>query len=190
MLRIVLPVGISATSAPAAWLLRWTVSISDIVAVAAANVRVSVEIIVVIDVDGVVAAPAATPTPAAAPERPHRHSNAERNRHSRGIVSRRRIVNGWVRVDGRTVHDYGIIRGNIHHLWVGLLDHDHTLALDDFGFHLLLLGRFQIAVVLCLLAHSLDSIHDIALLRQERVAQVGGPLNVICETLYDFGQPG
>jgi hypothetical protein len=188
MLRIVFPVGISATSAPATWLLRWTVSASYVVAVA--NIRVSVEIIVVIDVDGVVAAPAGAPTPATAPERSHRHPNAEGNRHSCGIVSCGRIVNGRVGVDGRTVNHYRIIRGYVDDLWVGLLDHDHTLALDDFGFHLLLLGRFQIAGVLCLFAHSLDGIHDIALLRQERVAQVRGPLNVIRQALYDVGQPG
>jgi hypothetical protein len=68
------------------------------------------------------------------------------------------------------------------------LDHDHTLILNDLGFYLLLLGRFQIAGVLCLLAHALHGIHHIALLRQKRVAQVRGPLNVFCQTLYYFGQ--
>jgi hypothetical protein len=190
MLRIVLPVGIAAASTPAAWLLRWTVSASNVVAIAAADIRVTVEIIIVVDVDVIVPAPPAAPAPAAAPERPHHHANAERNRHSRCIVSGRRVVNGWVGIDRRAVHHHRIIRRYIYNLWISLLDHDHTLALDDLRFHLLLLGRFQIAVVLCLLAHSLDGIHDIALLCQERVAQIRGPLYVIRHALYDFGQPG
>jgi hypothetical protein len=52
-----------------------------------------------------------------------------------------------------------------------------------------LLGRFQIASILGLLAHALHGIHHIALLRQKRVAQIGGPLDVVCETLYNLGQP-
>src|SRR2546430_15535471 len=56
MLRIVLPTGIPTASSNAitAGLLRWAVSIPDIVAVAA-NVRVAVEVVVVVDVDVVVA---------------------------------------------------------------------------------------------------------------------------------------
>ena len=47
------------------------------------------------------------------------------------------------------------------------------------GFHLLLLAGFQIAFVLGLFAHALHGIHHIALLGQERVAEVSGPLNVV-----------
>jgi hypothetical protein len=55
-------------------------------------------------------------------------------------------------------------------LRIGLFDYDHLLALDNFGFHLLLLVRLQIAVVLGFLAHALHGIHHIGLLRQESVA--------------------
>jgi hypothetical protein len=190
MLRIVFPAAISAASASATWLLRWAVSASNVVAVATADIRIAIEIVVVIDVDVIVAAPAAAPTPAAAPERPHHHANAKRNRYSCGIVSRRWIINRRVGIDRRAVHDDGIIRRDINDLWISLFDHDHTLALDDFGFHLLLLGRFQIAGVLGFLAHALHGIHHITLLCQERVAQIRGPLNIVSQTLYHFGQPG
>jgi hypothetical protein len=75
-------------------------------------------------------------------------------------------------------------------LWISLFDYDHTLALDDLGLHLLLLARFQITGVLRLLAHALHSIHQIALLRQESVAQIGGPLDVVCQALDYIGQSG
>jgi hypothetical protein len=73
-------------------------------------------------------------------------------------------------------------------LWVGLLDHDHTFVLNDLGFDLLLLGRFQIPLVLGFFAHALHGIHYIALLRQESVAQIGGPLNVVSETFHHVGK--
>ena len=69
-----------------------------------------------------------------------------------------------------------------------MLDHDHAFVFDDFGFHLLLFGRFQVAFVLSLLAHALHGIHDIALLREKCIPQVGGPLNVVCEAIYYFRQ--
>src|SRR5207249_7533231 len=110
MLRIVLPVGISAAVSPAArWLIRRAVSAPDVVAVATANIRVTVEIIVVVDVDVVVAAPTASPAPAAAPKRPHHYANAKSDCHSRGVVSHRRVVNGRVRIDRRSVDHDGII---------------------------------------------------------------------------------
>src|SRR6201993_820120 len=190
MLRIVLPAAGStaSASAPATRLLRWTVSVPNVVAVSTANIRVAVEIVVVVDSNVVVAAPAAAPAPSASPRRSHHHANAKRNGQSRGIVSRWRIVNGRVGIDWRSVHHDRIIRRHINDLWIRLLDHDHTLALDDLGFHLLLLGRFQIAGVLCLLAHALHGIHHVALLRQERVAEIGGPLNVVCESLTTSGR--
>jgi hypothetical protein len=73
-------------------------------------------------------------------------------------------------------------------LRIGLLNHDNSLVLDHLGFHLLLFGRFQVAFILSLLAHALHGIHHIALLRQERVAQIRGPLNIVCQALYDVWQ--
>jgi len=69
-----------------------------------------------------------------------------------------------------------------------LFDHDHTLILDHPRLYLLLLSRFQIAVVVSLFAHALHGIHHIALLRQESVAQICGPLNIVCHALHHIGQ--
>jgi hypothetical protein len=75
MLRIVAPVGISAeVSTPSSRLIRWAVSVPNVVAVATVNVRVPNEIIVVVDVDVVVPAPSAPPAPTAAPSRSHRQT--------------------------------------------------------------------------------------------------------------------
>jgi hypothetical protein len=151
-------------------LLRWAVSAPNIVAVAPTNIRIAVEIVVVVYIDVVISTPAASPPPAASPGRSHHHANAQRNGQSCGIVSRRRIVNGWVGIDWSAVHYDRIIGRYIHNLWISLFDHDYVFALDDLGFDLLLLGGFQIAGVLCLLAHALHGIQHIALLSQERVA--------------------
>jgi hypothetical protein len=51
-----------------------------------------------------------------------------------------------------------------------LFDYYHALVLDDLSFHLLLLSRLQIALILSFLPHALNGIHDLALLRQERIA--------------------
>jgi hypothetical protein len=71
-----------------------------------------------------------------------------------------------------------------------LLDHDHTFVFDDFCFYLLLLAGFQISFVLCFLAHSLDGVHDVRLLREKCVAEVGCPLDIVGEPLDDIGQGG
>ena|SRR5215472_14239274 len=63
-------------------------------AVSTANIRVAIEIVFAINRDVVVATPAATPTPASAPECAHHHADAKRDRQARGVVPRRRIVNG------------------------------------------------------------------------------------------------
>ena len=78
MLRIVTPIGISAdVSIPASRLIRWAVSVPNVVAVAAANIRVADEIVVVINVN-VVSTPPASPAPtAAAPSRSDRKSNSK-----------------------------------------------------------------------------------------------------------------
>jgi hypothetical protein len=106
-----------AVAIPANGLIRRPVSTGSVVSIAVANVvaippsdvRVPVEVVVVIDVDIIVATPAAAPTPTAAPERAHHHANAERDRHSGGVVSGRWIVDWWVRVDWRAVYHDRII---------------------------------------------------------------------------------
>jgi hypothetical protein len=69
-------------------------------------------------------------------------------------------------------------------LRIGLLDDDDALVLDDSGFHLLLFGGLQTTLVLSPLAHPLNGIHDVALLRQKGIAQVNRPLDVVSQALY------
>lgn len=179
MLRIVAPVGISSVPATDVG----TVSAVNVGPVATVNIRIAVEVIEIVDGD-VIAAPAAPISPTAAPPKgAHSHTHTERDGKSCRIVARRRIGNGRVRIRWRPVDDRGIVRGHIDDLRVGLLDHNHTLILDDLGFHFLLLGRFETAFVLSFFSHALHGIHHIALLRKKRVAQICRPLNVVGEPL-------
>jgi hypothetical protein len=57
--------------------------------------------------------------------------------------------------------------------------YDCLVVLDDPGFNFHLLVGLQRAGALRFLSHTLDRIHNVALLREESVAQIGGPLNVI-----------
>jgi hypothetical protein len=54
----------------------------------------------------------------------------------------------------------------------------------------LLLSRFEIAFVLGLFAHALNGIHQIALLRQKRISQIGRPLEIIRKSLHNIWQAG
>jgi hypothetical protein len=159
MLRIVLPVAIAAADVgPVA-------SSVDILVVVVVH-----EIIVVVDVDIVVAAPSATPTPASAPGCSHHHADAEGNRHSRCVIACRWVVDRGVWVNGWTVDIHWVVAGNIDDLRIGLLNHDDGLILHNLGFYFLLLGGFQVPFFLGFLAHALDRIHDITLLREESIA--------------------
>ena len=51
-----------------------------------------------------------------------------------------------------------------------------------------LFGGFQVSGVFGLLAHALHGIHHIVLLREERVSQVGRPLDVLGQQLDDIRQ--
>ena len=142
----------------------------DVAAVAAANVRIAIEIIVVIDVDVIVSTPPAAPTPAPAPERSHRHSNAEGDRHPRRVITGWRIVDRRVGIERCSPNYIGIVRRDVNNLGIGLLDHNHTLTFEGFRFYFLLFGRLQISLVVGLLAHALDGIHHVTLLREESIA--------------------
>ncbi len=157
--------------------------------VTALDVRVAVEVVIHVDID-VVATPAATPTPATAPP-----CGTHRNTDSKGDCTRgnhsscriRRIVNRRIRIGRRAVNDCGIVAGHIDDLWIRLLDDDHLLVLHRLRLDLELLARLQCARALCLLAHALYRVHDVSLLRQECIAEVGSPLNVICKSLHHVG---
>jgi hypothetical protein len=64
-------------------------------------------------------------------------------------------------------------------LRISLFDDNDLLRFHYFCFYLLLFARFQVAGLLRLLSHALNSIHHIRLLRQKSIPEVGGPLNVI-----------
>ena len=157
------------------------------------DVRVPVEVVVDVDVD-VVVAPAAAPAPAAVPpRRPDRDANTERDHASRDNGARRRrgrIVDRRVRVDRRAIDDDRVVDGDVDDLGARRLDDNDRLLLDDLRLDLLLLVRLERAGPFGLLAHPLDGVHDVALLLQERVAEFGGPLDVVAKTLDDVGQRG
>jgi hypothetical protein len=96
------------------------------------------KVVAVIDIDSVVSAPAGVPSPSAAPSGSHGHSNAERDGRASGVVSRRGIGNGRIRISWGTVHDGRIVAGNINNFWTRLLYDNHLFAFDDFRFHFLL----------------------------------------------------
>lgn len=166
MLRVVIPVR--------------TAAITVYVAV---RVYVAVEVVVVINLH-IIVAPSGPPTPTATPHCAHRHPDSKRDRHSGGVVSRRRIVDWRVGVHWSTVHDHRIVRRHVDDFGISLLDQYHSLALHDFGLDFLLLSRLQVAFVFCFFSHALHGLHHITLLRKKRVAKVGGPLNVVRQALH------
>src|SRR5438105_10497176 len=102
MFRAVCPVALATpeSAATTGREIRDTIATRD--SVAPVDVRIAIEIVVVVDID-VVATPAAAPTPAASPESSHCHAHAESNGCARGIVSIRRIVDGRIGIESRTI---------------------------------------------------------------------------------------
>jgi hypothetical protein len=119
MLRVVLPL-----SALAADVVGLVIMIHVLVAIIDVHIAVT---------------PAAAPTPASAPSRSERESGAPGQTHS-GVVTR--IFIGIVRILGLAINHYGIVRGDIDHLRIGLLDHDHLLATLCLGLDFLLRAGF------------------------------------------------
>jgi hypothetical protein len=171
MRRIVLPAAIAAADVCCS--------------IAAADVGIPIEIVIDVYVY-VIMPPSAAVTPASAPGGAHSYSNAEGNRHPRHGPARR-----WrrgVRVNGRAVNYCWIVAGNIDDLRIRLLNYDNGFVFHHLGLDLLLLGGFQISFFLCLLAHALHRIHDIALLRQESITQIRGPLDILREPIDQVGK--
>jgi hypothetical protein len=52
----------------------------------------------------------------------------------------------------------------------------------------LLLVGLQVPRALRLRAHALHGVHHIVLLREKRIAEISGPLDVVCETFDHIGQ--
>ena len=180
MLRVVIP------SVPAG-------TVADVlpVGVDALPVRVPDEIIVVVYGDVVVAAPAASPAPSATtPRGSHSQTNAKRYGHAGGVISRWRIVDWRIRIDGRAVDDRGIVGWDVDHFGTGGLDYDDRFVLHNFRLNFLLLGRFKIACLFRLGTHALHGVHDVRLLGQKRVSQIRGPLDIVRESFSDIRKAG
>jgi hypothetical protein len=159
-------------------------------AIAAVVDVIPLEIIVHVDVDVV-----ATPSTSVAPSAPgcaNRQSYSESDR-SRGHnsacgVIRRRVINRRVRVHGSSIHDDGIIRWHIDHVGLRRLHNDHLFVLYNLVFDFHLLARFQSALVLGFLSHSLHRIHNVALLGKKGVAKARRPLNIVREPFHNIRQ--
>jgi len=67
------------------------------------------------------------------------------------------------------------------------LHDDDRLVLDDLVLDDLLFVRFQGALVLGLLPHPLDGVHDVALVVEKCVAQLRRPLDVVGEPFHHVG---
>ena len=164
MLRIVLPV------AAALRVHLIPVAALDVVAIAPIDIGVAVKVVVIVDVDVIVAAPSGSPAPTAAPGCSDRETDTKGNRHARRVITRWRIVDGWIGIGRSSVHHSGVVARNINNVGTGRLDHDDLLVLYNFGFDLLLFAGLQVALLIRLLAHALDSIHHVTLLGEEGVA--------------------
>jgi hypothetical protein len=66
----------------------------------------------------------------------------------------------------------------LDHLRIRLLNNDHLFVFNCLGFYFHLFVRLQ-ALILGLLAHALNRIHNVGLLCQKGVSEVGCPLNVV-----------
>jgi len=128
----------------------------------------------------IVAAPATTPTPAPAPERPHHHANPKRNRQSRGVVSRRRIINGRGGMTGGPYTTTGSYEGTYTTCGLACVDHI-TLLLS-----MTLVSTFccsvgiQIAGVLCFLRMRCTASITSLCCAKKALPRSVGPLNVVC----------
>ena len=182
MLRIVLP-GVAAAS-QRVHAVSAAIAASDVCVV-----KVAVKVIVVVNVDGVVAAPSASITPTSAPHRAHRHADAEGNCHPGCIVSGRWVGDWRVWVGRLTVNYCWVVARNVNDFRIGLLNYNNAFRFNDLRFDLHLFGRFQIAVIFGFEAHALDRVHHVRLLRQKRIAQIGGPLDVFHHLRDDVRQP-
>ena len=150
----------------------------------AAGDGVAIKAVEVVDID-IATAPAAPPAPTAAPPGSHHHSRAEGERRACRIVAGRiRDRRIWIR--SFTVYSSRLIRGHIYDFRICWLYDNYTLVFNYSRFHGLLLSGVQSALALRLPAHALNGIHQIALLRQEGIAEIGSPLKVISQQFHDL----
>jgi hypothetical protein len=138
---------------------------------------IPIEAVVVVDIN-IATAPPASPAPTAAPPRSHHDSGAEGKRGACHVVAGR-IRDRWIWIRRFTVYSRGLICRHVYNFRISRLYHNHALVFNYSRFYRLLLRRVQSALVLRLRAHSLNGIHQFALLGQECIAKIGSPLKVI-----------
>ena len=148
----------------------------------------------VVDDDGTAApagmpAPPAPSMPTAAKEQPHINADTEAEPHSAEDDAARRPEPARIGIPERRSPDpRRIVDRNIEHRRVRRLDLNHRLAIVRCVYHVLLRRGCQFARFLGALPHALHRIHYVLLLRKERVAQIGGPGDVIIQPLQDVGE--
>jgi hypothetical protein len=140
---------------------------------------IPIEAVVVVDINAATA-PAATPAVTSTPPGSHQDSRAEGEGGACRVVAGR-IGDRGIGIHRRTVYRFRLILRHVYHFRIGRLHHDHALVFDNSGIHCLLLSGVQSALVLCLPAHALNGIHQLALLRQEGIAEISSPLKIICQ---------
>jgi hypothetical protein len=118
-----------------------------IIAIGAGEVRavkvrtvplVAIEVVVPVDVD-VVVAPAEAPPPAAAPGGSHRYTDAPGDRARSNDSTVGGIVDIGIRIYGRPIYRFGIVRGHIDNFRICLFNDNHCPAVNDLILHLLVL---------------------------------------------------
>jgi hypothetical protein len=135
-------------------------------------------------------APAAVPAPRAAPGGSECNTGSEGDCRSRRIITRRRIRNRRIRIDRRrgSIHDGGVVCGNVNNIGTGLLHQDDLFASLGLSLHLLLLRRFKSAFALGFRAHALHRVHHLGFLSQKGVPEIRCPLNVVRHPVHDIGE--
>lgn len=144
----------------------------------AVDVPVNVGIAVDVDVD-IPTAPVAT-TPGIPPCRAQRDASGKgkcRRSHIPGGI----IHIGWIGgIRPGAIHHCGVVRRDVHHLGIGRFDLDHGgLCLGLLDDHRLLFRGLQVALRLRPGAESLDGIQHVLLLRQKRVAEPLGHVELL-----------
>ena len=127
------------------------------------------------------AEPARAPSPTAptAPTSPAVETEAEVEAAPEAESESRVIERGIIAVNRRSPNVDGIIGRHIDHLRVGRLNDDDLLPSLSLSRDRLLRRRRKVAIALRPGAHLLDRVHHVGLLREEGVAKVGGPANIL-----------
>ena len=159
--------------------------VPPLVARAAVDVRVPIEVVVVVDID-VVVSPAGIPAPRRRPT-PHPSRRRRQTRWPRQPHTPPRAGNKSEDTGTRPVRTPrpGRMRGRTRPAGSPVQSRRRSCFRSP-RFHDLFRRGFQIAGALRLDAHALHGLHHIRFLRQERVAELGRPLDVVCQALDDI----